>query len=60
VASTPLRYRTHSSITHAARFTFHIGHSRGEHQDLTTLITACTLTVDPKIMHALTWAPVGR
>jgi hypothetical protein len=27
--------------------------------DLTTLITACTLTVDPKIMHALTWHQSG-
>ena len=27
--------------------------------DLTTLITACTLTVDPNIMHALTWHQSG-
>jgi hypothetical protein len=27
--------------------------------DLTTLITACALTVDPKIMHALTWHQSG-
>jgi len=27
--------------------------------DLTTLITACTLTVDPKIMHALVWHQSG-
>jgi hypothetical protein len=27
--------------------------------DLTTLIAACTLTVDPKIMHALTWHQSG-
>jgi hypothetical protein len=27
--------------------------------DLTTLITACTLTIDPKIMHALTWHQSG-
>jgi hypothetical protein len=27
--------------------------------DLTTLITACTLTVDPNIMHALTWQQSG-
>ena len=27
--------------------------------DLTTLITASTLTVDPKIMHALTWHQSG-
>jgi hypothetical protein len=27
--------------------------------DLTTLITACALTVDPKIMHALIWHQSG-
>jgi hypothetical protein len=27
--------------------------------DLTTLITACTLTIDAKIMHALTWHQSG-
>jgi hypothetical protein len=27
--------------------------------DLTTLITACTLTVDPNVMHALTWHQSG-
>ena len=28
--------------------------------DLTTLVTACALTVDPKIMHALIWHQSGR
>src|SRR5215467_5017654 len=60
VASTPLRYRiTHGSITHAARFAFHVCHLEVNTMDLTTLITACTLTVDPKIIHALTWHQSG-
>jgi hypothetical protein len=28
---------------------------RSEHMDLVTLVTACSLTIDPKLMHALVW-----
>ena len=44
---------------HAARLAFHVATLQVNTMDLTTLITACSLTVDPKIMHALTWHQSG-
>jgi hypothetical protein len=47
------------ALPYAARFAFHVATLEVNTMDLTTLITACTLTVDPKIMHALTWHQSG-
>jgi hypothetical protein len=44
---------------HAARLAFHVATLQVNTMELTTLITACSLTVDPKIMHALTWHQSG-
>jgi hypothetical protein len=46
-------------VQHAARFAFHVATLGVNTMDLTTLIIACTLAIDPKIMHALTWHQSG-
>ncbi len=53
------RSDTGAPVTYAARFAFLVAALKVNTMDLTTLITACALTVDPKIMHALTWHQSG-
>jgi conjugative transfer signal peptidase TraF len=55
--------RAHSDappqVKDTARIALYVRDYRGEHMDLTTLVTACALTIDPKIMHALIWHQSG-